>query len=159
MTAIAIRRTSRGYTTGEVYPRVRHDRPAWELMHPKYHRTLDEALTTARARLARPSEGDAMTQLSMLAPTLSRAERQTRRERWYALIRPVIRERYRGQLISTDHVWRLMRERPELRIPDGMSSNVMGSLFASWELATHEGHVRSERDGANRNLLTQWRIW
>lgn len=98
-------------------------------------------------------------QLSLLEPNATAAELRTRKERWIAALRAHVLVAYRGCRITTDDVWREMQIRPELRIPDGMSSNVLGRFFTGWPHAIKTGEYRrSERDGANANLLTVWHI-
>lgn len=100
-----------------------------------------------------------MSQLDLLAPTPTRREQKSRRLAWYDRIRPEIRAAHRGEVITTDDVWRLIERRPDLRIPDGMSSNIMGALFSDWSLAERTGQfLRSTREGAHGNLLRIWRI-
>lgn len=62
-----------------------------------------------------------------------------------------------GYVISTDEAWAAM-ERYGIRIPEGCSPNVLGSLFSGWERATPVGWTRSKRPGANANLLRTWEI-
>ena len=39
------------------------------------------------------------------------------RQAWYDLIRPRIREQYRGERITTDNVWALIEGNPQDRTP------------------------------------------
>lgn len=62
-----------------------------------------------------------------------------------------------GTAVSTDEAWSAM-ERYGIRIPDGCSPNVLGSLFSGWSRAKPVGWTRSKRPGANANLLRTWTI-
>jgi len=98
-------------------------------------------------------------QLSLLGPTPTRGEIFSRRKSWYDRIRPEILRMYEGCEITTDEVWGLIRVWPDLRVPDGMSANVMGGLFRGWPAAVDTGCFRrSQRSGANGNLLKVWKI-
>lgn len=98
-------------------------------------------------------------QLSLLDANATAVEERTRKDRWLVALRTAVLNRYRGHVISTDDVWRVMEGDPSLRIPDGMSSNVLGGFFTDWPHAEKTGHyLRSERDGSHGNLLTIWRL-
>lgn len=60
-----------------------------------------------------------------------------------------------GTAISTDEAWSAM-ERYGIKLPEGASPNVLGSLFSGWERARAVGWTRSKRLGANGNLLRTW---
>lgn len=60
-----------------------------------------------------------------------------------------------GIEISTDNAWELMAKY-RVKLPEGASPNLMGSLFSGWERATAVGWKRSKRDGAHGNLIRTW---
>ena len=98
-------------------------------------------------------------QLSLLEPVPTKAETLTRKARWLHALRAQALLHYRGQAITTDELWLLMAHAPDLRIPDGLSPNVLGGFFADWDRAQKTGEYRrSGREGAHRNLLTVWVI-
>lgn len=100
-----------------------------------------------------------MTQLSLIEPTPSQAELQTRKNRWLTALRAQVLLHYRGQTITADELWNLMAHAPALRIPDGMSPNVLGGFFVDWPHAVRTGgYRRSTREGSHGNLLVEWRI-
>lgn len=100
-----------------------------------------------------------MTQLSLMEPTPTPAQLSTRKDRWMRQLRAAVRRRHKGETITTDEVWSLMHAEPTLRVPDGMSANVLGSFFSDWPLATKTGdYRRSERPGSHGNLLTLWYV-
>ena len=97
-------------------------------------------------------------QLDLLSPVPTRTEVRSRKDEWLDRLRSAMYLRFRGQVVTTDDVWRLIDERPELGAPDGVSHNALGRLFSEWPAASPRGFERSQRDGANRNLLRQWWI-
>lgn len=98
-------------------------------------------------------------QLSFMEPApLKPAEVRTRREQWFDRVRPVIREHFAGRSITTDDVWTMLDARPDLAIPEGLSHNVLGSLFQHWDCAEGLGFTRSTRPLAKGNLLRVWAI-
>lgn len=74
-------------------------------------------------------------------------------------VRRILAGMYAGSetAISTDEAWSAM-ERYGIRIPEGCSPNVLGSLFSGWDRAQPIGWTRSKRPGANANLLRTWVI-
>lgn len=159
---IGVRPHGQGYAVGEVYPRMRHEKPGTELRRPHHVRTPREAAAVVVAALAQaqhePSE-EVRMQLSMLERNPSPTELQTRKERWLMALRAQVLLHFRGRSITSDDLWALMEHSPALRIPDGMSPNVLGGFFTGWKHAKNTGrYVRSERPGAHRNLLTVWAI-
>ncbi len=98
-------------------------------------------------------------QLSLMEPTPTPAQLSTRKDRWMRQLRAAVRRRHRGETITADQVHAIIDEHPELRIPDGMSPNVMGSFFSTWACAERtDGFRRSKREGTHGNPLIAWRI-
>lgn len=59
--------------------------------------------------------------------------------------------------VSTDDLWRAIERGAVPPIPEGQSPNVLGSVFSGdprgWR---RTGFVRSRREGANGNLISEW---
>ena len=62
-----------------------------------------------------------------------------------------------GPPISTDDVWERMEEWG-ITIPEGVSYNVMGTLFSGWDRARPHTWLRSKRKNAHGNLIRSWYI-
>lgn len=60
-------------------------------------------------------------------------------------------------VISTDEAWHWM-ERYGVKLPEGASPNVLGTLFSGWNRAEPVSWTRSKREGSHGNLLRTWRI-
>lgn len=166
---LGVRRHGQGYAVGEVRFRMRHSEPAGEIRPVHHVRSPREAAATLVSLLALSTEApapapdtpqeDTRMQLSMLERNPSPEELQTRKAKWLSALRAQVLLHYRGREVTTDDIWRLMEHAPDLRIPDGMSSNVLGTFFVGWPHAHKTGgYRRSERDGAHSNLLTVWKI-
>lgn len=84
-------------------------------------------------------------------------ELELRAGTWLEDLRTAFLQAHRGRTVTTDDVWRFMAAHG-LELPDGVSSNALGSFFSGWSIAHPVGWTRSSRPEAHGNLLRTWSL-